>query len=252
MRMDTSYDILHLLEQFGLTPKQAKVYLAALQLGTSSVQDIAREAETERTNAYGAIEALIARRLMSVTTSGKKQLYVAEPPERLESLLSEQRDSLSRLLPELRSLHNQGENKPRIRYYPGLEGYKAAYDETLDATSQEQLAVYSVKDILDVLGREYVDRVVTRRVKLGIHLRVVRSRETEIRGVYPTGADDKREVRLAPAGMVFPIATYVCGNKVIFLSSKRELFGLVMESADIAQAQRNYIEALWEISEVPR
>jgi len=57
-----------------------------------------------------------------------------------------------------------------------------------------------------------------------------------------------REGRFAPAGMSFTLTTYVYGNKVIILSSKRETFGLIIESADIANAHRNYFEALWQIS----
>jgi sugar-specific transcriptional regulator TrmB len=249
--MINTYNIQELetfLTDYGLTPKQARVYLASLQLGAASVQAIAQAAQTERTNAYDAIEALVAKRLMSITVLGKKNLYLAEPPENLGRILEERKADLDRLLPELRSLHNVSETKPRIRYYPGIQGYKAVYEDTLTAVTKEMVGIYSVQDIIDVVGREYVDRVVERRIKAGISLRVVRSREREIPGVYPNSNEALREMRLAPAGMVFPIVTYVYDNKVIFLSSKKETFGLIMESEDIAQANKNYFEALWQIS----
>jgi len=236
-----------LLLDYGLTAKQARVYLASLQLGAASVQDIAQAAGTERTNAYDAIEALVAKRLMSITTLGKKNLYVAESPDNLTQILAERQQALDRLLPELRSLHNASPSKPRIRYYPGLEGYKAVYEDILTC-SGELFGIYSVQDIIEVVGREYSDRIVSRRVKAGINLRVIRSREREAYGIYPSDAEELREVRFAPAGMVFPIVTYVYDSKVIFLSSKKELFGLIMESEDIAQANKNYFKALWEIS----
>jgi hypothetical protein len=90
--------------------------------------------------------------------------------------------------------------------------------------------------------------MVARRVKAGISLRVIRSRERDAPNVYPSTPRDLREMRFAPAGMVFPITTYVYDNKVLVLSSKKETFGLLIESADIAQAHRNYFEALWQIS----
>ena len=236
------------LEEYGLTQKQARIYVAALQLGQASVQQIAAAAKTERTNTYDAIESLVARGLMSITTSGKRNMYLAEPPETLEHILNEKRLALKQLLPELRSLYNVSESKPSIRYYPGVEGYKSVYEDTLTCTSKELFGVYSVKDIIEVLGKEYVDSIVGRRVKAGIHLRIVRSREREIPGVYPATEEELREIRLAPPGMVFPIVTFVYDDKVIFLSSKKETFGLIMESEDIAQANRNYFEALWQIS----
>lgn len=44
-------DIIASLRQFGLNEKQAKVYLACLELGSASVQKIAKKAGVERTNA---------------------------------------------------------------------------------------------------------------------------------------------------------------------------------------------------------
>lgn len=243
---------IHSLEQdlveYGLTFKQAKVYLAALQLGTASVQDIAAAAKTERTNAYDAVEALIAKRLMSATSEGKKRLYLAEPPQVLKKLLAEKQDHLSHILPELESLYNVSETKPRIRFYPGVEGYRSVYEDTLSCHSKLLFGIYSVKDITEVLGVRYVDEMVERRVRAGITLRIIRSREKEM-GIYPSRLSEMREVKMAPEGMIFPIVTFVYDNKVIYLSSKKETFGLIMESPDIAQAHKNYFDALWQISE---
>jgi len=236
------------LTHLGLTPKQARVYLAALQLGSGTVQAIAASARIERTNAYDAIELLVARGLMSASTSGKKRLFVAEAPEALEQSLEQQRSALQDILPELRSLYNVSEGKPRIRNYPGVEGYKSVYDDTLTCTSKLLFGIYSVQDIVEVLGKDYVDSMVERRLRAGITLRIVRSHETELKGVYPATTGELREVKLAPPGMVFPIVTFVYDNKVIILSSKKETFGLIIESADVAQAHRNYFDALWQIS----
>lgn len=235
------------LTEYGLTPKQARVYIASLQLGVASVQAIAAAAKTERTNAYDAIEALISKGLMSASSVGKKRLYAAEAPAILKRLLEEKQSQLTSLLPELDSLYNVSENKPRIRYYPGLEGYKTVYDDTLTCRAKLLYGIYSVKDITDVLGVDYVNEIVERRVRAGITLRIVRSHEKEM-GIYPSNLAELREVKLAPEGMIFPIVTFVYDNKVIYLSSKKETFGLIMESADLAQAHKNYFDGLWQIS----
>lgn len=236
------------LLDYGLTNKQAKVYLAALQLGTANVQAIAEKAGVERTNTYDAIEGLIDKRLMSITTSGKKRFFSAEPPEALRQVIKEKESKLIQLLPELRSLHNVSDFKPRIRFYPGVEGYKAVYEDTLTVSDRLLFGIYSSQDIIDVLGMDFIRRIINQRVEKGITLRVIRPRETEVAGLWPAGEEELREVRLAPKGMIFPLVTFVYDNKVIILSSKRETFGLVMESHDIALAHQNYFKALWQIS----
>ncbi len=247
-KQHTIYKIEETLAEFGLTPKQARVYVASLQLGPASVQTIAHTAQTERTNAYDAIEALIAKRLMSATASGKRTLYIAEPPETLQTILEEKQNSLKTLLPELRSLYHTSEFKPRIRYYEGIEGYKAVYEDNLTNKEKLLFGIYSIKTSIDVLGRDYLRRAVDRRVKAGIWLKVARSRETEVEGIYRSSQDELREVRFVPKGMIFPISTFVYDNKVVYLSSEKELFGMIIESKDMADAHRNYFNALWQIS----
>lgn len=242
-------NLVQTLTDYGLTSKQAMIYLAALQLGAATVQAIADMSGTERTNTYDAVQSLIDRGLMTVIRHGKKQLYLAEPPDVLERLAAERRLALDRSLPQLWSLYNASDSKPRIQYYPGLEGYKMAYEATLHCQQKMLFGIYSVQDITKVLGKKYVDAMVARRVKAGIFLKIIRSRETEIPGTYPASPEEMREVRLAPPGMVFPIVTFVYDDKVIMLPSRKEPFGLIIESPDVAQAHRNYFQALWQIGE---
>lgn len=236
------------LVDFGLTQKQAKVYLASLELGSASVQDIAQQANIERTNTYDSIKSLIEKKMMSITTVGKKQQYSAESPVVLERILEERKMELVELLPELQSINNLSQNKPKIRYYPGVEGFKTVYADTLTCQDKAMFGIFAMKDFLEVAGREFLDRMVEGRVKRGINLKVIRSREREVAGIYPGAKYELRELRFAPTGMIFPITTFVYDNKVIYLSSKKETFGLIIESKDITEAHKNYFEALWQIS----
>ncbi|HEY1074609.1 MAG TPA: helix-turn-helix domain-containing protein [Patescibacteria group bacterium] len=250
-KSNTPHSIEDFLTELGLTPKQSKVYLSALQLGPASVQAIANLAKIERTNVYDSIESLIAKRLMSITATGKRTLYVAEPPETLQKILEEKQATLKQLLPDLRSLTHSSDAKPRIRYYDGIEGYKAVYEDNLTCKDKLLFGIYSVKTSVEVLGRDYLRLAIERRVKAGIRLRVIRSRQTEVEGIYRSSEEELREVRFAPEDMVFPITTFVYDDKIVFLSSEKELFGMIIESKDMASAYRNCFQALWQISTPP-
>ena len=236
------------LLEYGLTQKQAKVYIAALELGPASVQAIAEKARIERTNTYDSVKSLVKKRLMSISSAGKKHLYIAEPPEILRRVLDEKEADLRQLLPELRSIYNASDTKPRIRFYPGVEGFKTVYANLLTCHEKEISGIFAMKDFLEIAGREFLERMVEGRVRRGIHLKVIRSQEQEIKGLHEASEEELRELRYSPEGMIFPISTFVYDNKVIYLSSKKETFGLIVESSDIAQAHKNYFEALWQIS----
>ena len=75
------------LQHLGLSEKEARVYIASLELGADTAQHIAQKATINRATTYVQIEALKKKGLMSEFEKGKKTLYVVESPDRLQSLL---------------------------------------------------------------------------------------------------------------------------------------------------------------------
>lgn len=236
------------LHKYGLTHKQSRLYVAALKTGPAPLQKIATSAKLGRTNAYDAIHALITKGLVVLSTEGKRKIFVAQPPRMLKKLLREQELELDELIPQLEVFNGQTEVKPKIMYYPGIEGYKIAYEDSLTTPDKKLFGVFATQAIWEVLGQDYVNRIIERRIKKGIAVRVILTRNDAAVHPYATSSGQLRELRLAPPSVDFGITTYVYGNKVMILSSKKEMFGLIIESADIANAHRNYFEALWQIS----
>ncbi len=94
-----------------------------------------------------------------------------------------------------------------------------------------------------------MEQYVARRVEAGVSLRVVRSREKELDAVWPTDPKKLREVRYSPSGMVFVMTSFIYDSKVAFISSRKENFGMIIESQDFARTFRNLFEILWISSE---
>jgi len=129
-----------------------------------------------------------------------------------------------------------------------VEGYKLVYEDTLSTTSKRLFGIYSNRSIIEVLGESYINDMVKRRVSSGIFLQTIHPRTQDLPGYWGTSGSELREVRIAPENMVLPIVSFVYDNKVIVLSSKKETFGLIIESQDIATAQASLFHAMWQIS----
>ncbi|MDP2951052.1 MAG: helix-turn-helix domain-containing protein, partial [bacterium] len=71
------------LTTVGLSDKQAVVYLALLELGPSTVSEVARKAGINRTTGYDILEMLVSFGLVSPLGKGKVQKYVTENPEKI-------------------------------------------------------------------------------------------------------------------------------------------------------------------------
>src|SRR5690606_9032480 len=149
------------------------------------------------------------------------------------------------LLPELRSLHNRAGGKPRVRYYQGPEGIKIVLNDTLTASDKMLLGILSMRDLFEVPGRDWMDDLVRRRIEAGVFLRVIRSPVKDIANVWPQSATDLREVRFTSPDFVFTMTSYIYDNKVAIISSRRENFGMTIESEEFAMMQRNLFEVFW-------
>ncbi len=117
------------LENFGLTEKEARVYLASLELGTATVQEISQKSNVNRATTYIQVESLLKQGLLSTVDKDKKSLFMAEKPEKLITILEDRRQELEfkeekirKLIPDFEALYNVVEDKPRVRFFQGFTG----------------------------------------------------------------------------------------------------------------------------------
>ncbi|MEK7566640.1 MAG: helix-turn-helix domain-containing protein, partial [Patescibacteria group bacterium] len=105
------------LQEFGLSEKEARVYLAALELGKATADELAKQAKVNRSTTYVQIESLKQKGLVSSYDEGKKTYFAPESPEYLKRLFEKQAGDLDvkqkELEKENRALHDQFEaSKP--------------------------------------------------------------------------------------------------------------------------------------------
>lgn len=119
------------LEKIGLSDKEARVYLAALELGSSTAQQIAVKATVNRPSTYIAIESLIQRGLMSSFNKGKKRYFVAGEPTQLTYILDrkkleieKQQEALGGIIKLVSKMADQKSDEVVVQVFEGMEGTK--------------------------------------------------------------------------------------------------------------------------------
>ena len=165
------------LIEYGLTEKEARIYLSSMELGPSPVQKIAKHADINRVTAYAVIDILMEKGLMSTFEDGKRTVYVASEPESLMNLFDQQKRSiddhekdLQKTLPEFRSKYNLAEGKPIVRYYEGLDGVISMNDDTLQVDSDKIFTSYNIDVVNNFFSSEFLERLKERRIKKGINI----------------------------------------------------------------------------------
>lgn len=237
------------LRELGLDDKQARFYLAVLEIGEATVRQAADAAGVSRTNAYDILGRLTRRGLLSQIEVGPahRTVVVATDPQRLIEEWEERGRRLETVVPELRALHRKTGVRPRVRYYAGAEGIRTVLYETLRLPSP-LLGILSMSDLMAVPGEAVMHDYVASRVERGRYLRVIRSREKETEDLWPTDPAALRDTRFAPPGRVFTMTMILGGDTVAVISSRRENFALTTESPEYAELHRNLFEVLWDAS----
>ncbi|KKU45025.1 MAG: Transcriptional regulator TrmB [Microgenomates group bacterium GW2011_GWA2_46_7] len=125
-----------LLKQLGMEEKEAKMYLAALEFGPTTIVKLAKKSGIKRTTIYEFIDDMVARGLIATSISVKRTLYSASEPVKLEQLIEKQREIIKEILPGLESLAKKSPQRPRVRFYEGVEGIRSVYNDTLSQSTR--------------------------------------------------------------------------------------------------------------------
>ena len=121
------------LTELGLSPNEAKIYEALLELQEASVAEIATKANVHRRNAYDAINRLVEKGMLFQVLSGSDNLYAPVDPSKLSELLEEKRKKLDTALPQMQELFEKGKREERAYVYHGEEGFKNQMRDILRA-----------------------------------------------------------------------------------------------------------------------
>ncbi|MCX6791157.1 MAG: hypothetical protein NTV62_03135 [Candidatus Gribaldobacteria bacterium] len=240
---------INVLQQFGLSNNEAKVYLAGLEIGQASIQDLAQKSQVKRTTIYTVLEGLKEKGLMSQIKRGSKAFLVSENPENLLAYSDRRHQALREALPELKSIYNISWVKPKVRFFEGQEGYLVVYENILKEKPKEVLAIASYENFMKHIDSQYEEQWTKRRIEKGIKLRWLDFKTQKVIKRVKEGRKAQREIRFLPEKFKFTSSMFIYGDKLIIVSGKnKEFIAIVIENSEFHQMFSQLFEIIWAIS----
>jgi len=248
------------LQSAGLSEKEAKVYLAALELGAAGAVQIARKSGINRGTTYLIAENLMLRGLMSSVERDGHTLFSSEPPRQLLSrvekesqTVEERKQSLAAALPELEALVKVGGTpRPSVRYYEGLQGLEAM---------REVLYKNRRHEILNAANLDFPEEFLPRE-NLQAHRRKMKLYDVRGRLLYTCSDALNKELfpsppiiglwqrrRLPADRFPFQGEVVVFGDHVAFISYAGRVSGALIEHAHFALSMKTIFEMAWKEAE---
>lgn len=243
--------------QLGLPENSTRIYEQLLESGALTARQLAEQLSLPRPSVYDQLKLLQQQGLVVERDQENKKVFQVDDVRRLPQMIHEKveqlaaeervlRQSLPRLLQQSRSV------EPKIKFYPGVEGVKQVMSDALWYENSEILSMWAISEMVNILGRDFHEHWHQRRIRNGISVKTIWPRDRTVSARdYPylgTGKRFLRQQRYAPEGMTWDMGYLLYGNKVGFISSKREAFGFTLQSKEFADLIRVQFEMLWRQS----
>ncbi len=248
-----------ILASLGISPEESRIYLYLLDSKEVSASAVARSLGIPRPSIYGLLKKLSEKGLMKESQRNGIKVFSAEQPEKINLLFEKQKellvsnqDAYKKLLPELQKKETIRFNNPKLQLFEGTEGLKKILNDMLLYRNKETQAFWPIKKMVEVLGPDFFRYHNKERIKNNLYTRAIwpRREAVDIKA-HPylgVGSEFKREIRIAPLEVSFSMGYWIYGNKVAFISSRKESFGFILESAEFAQMILTQFEIIWKQS----
>ena len=235
------------LTKLGLSEKESEVYLAALELGPSRVQDIARRSGVKRTSVYHVVDALVSRGLLRRELHGLKELLVARSPDALEQLLEQQREQFLLTLPYLESLHTLSVSESVIRHLEGITQVEEAYWEMLEKVRphEDYLVMSNMERWEPLISKSFADNFLRRRGKLPIKVRMILGEGPVARERQRGRREGNEQTRILPKHSLLTTNLVIIPRRVFIHQFEPPYVGMVIENQHIIRMHREMYEIMW-------
>jgi HTH-type transcriptional regulator, sugar sensing transcriptional regulator len=231
------------LVKIGLNEKQAKVYLASLELGAAPVNKISKKSGLIRTTVYEVLETLKQKGFVSHYLNKKVSYYLAQDPEKIIELIKEKVKTIENILPQLRAINGNSTTLPSTRLYQGYDGIKLIMEEIL-SEAKELLCFGSVEDLFKEMP-DYHQEFIQKRIKKKIPLRLILKNTTKSKERKKIAHKYLMIVKILPENIDFFGMTFIWKNKIAMFSWRHNLVGVVVTNEVLSDTHKAMFESTW-------
>ena len=250
MSINSTLQFLQTLKEIGLTANEANVYISLHAIGQNPASTLAKKAALNRSSCYTILNSLIQKGFIQQTIKSNITYFTATDPKHViqhlktkKTKIDENIENLGNFITHFKSLHSKSSKKPKVVFFEGCQGIKNSIEDSL--TSTEEIRIYSsIKELKKILPNYFPKHYKTRTEK-GVLIKAIfpackESYRNKLRDKY-----ENRETRLIPPELDFHLDIMIYDNKVV-ITSLKEQFGLLIESEEMATAQKKIYDLVWE------
>ena len=237
-----------IFEEIGLSKNEIKVYLALLKIGKTTSLKLINETGIQVSALYYCLDNLIKKGLVSYVMIANKKHFQAASPEQLIQLLDNRKKQLETMLPELKTIQKENEERIQTNVYEGYKGFKGIYDRLLRVMKKgETYYVIGARQIGDTTN-ETLNLMLTnfhkQRDKQGIKVKIIFNKDVE------------KEIRKAIKEFKYMDSKFsetqtnsfvlIYDNRIVNFLYTERLIAIETISKDVYESYKNFFEEVWK------
>lgn len=240
------------LQAVGFTKSETKVFLALLDLGSSSITQIIEKSGVTSSKIYELLDKLIKKGLVSIIHKKGRKYYETVPPSRIIEYLNEKQQNLQqqindvkKILPELELKHQLAKEVSDVSVYKSLKGIESIFSMIRNVCHKnEEYYVYGARSGVNETQRLFLLRHHNERIKKGIKLKIMFSKNaSNITKIFEDMA--LTEIRYLDPELIGPTQVMIVKDYTIIILWKENPLGIVIQNKEIADSYKKYFDYLW-------
>ena len=246
-----------ILNLFELGAQEKEIFLTLLELNSAKATTLSQKTGLARTAIYDFLDRLIKKGLLIESQKNGIKNFSAQKPEIIELLIEEKQKDIfnaKQALGELKEKYykKNKDTRTHLQLFEGREELQLMMKDMLLYRDITACVFWPVEKIVKLLGADFYREFHQKRVERNIKIKVIwPTAQMSIKKKHDFLKNDQkllREVRLAPKNIDFSLGYTIYGNTVRFISSRKENYGFLIESQEMAEMMGRQFEIIWEIS----
>ena len=231
-----------ILEEIGLTNGEIKIYLALLDLGSSTAGGIIKKSGLQNSVFHFCVNRIIEKGLISYTKKGKVRIYHGADPENLIIYLKDKEKEIEEILPHLKSRQNIRKENQESEVFEGIRGVITLLNTLIEDAKQGDEFLFFSADLGEKNEevQKFYERYDWKR----------RSKSLVVKGISTKALKNlfskRKYLKMKYADFPIPANTGICNDKMALISWGEKPTGILIKSKNIVEKQKEFFYGIWE------
>ncbi|HTM67681.1 MAG TPA: helix-turn-helix domain-containing protein [Candidatus Binatia bacterium] len=244
------------LQRLGLSDSEIAIYLELSASGALTAAELVKATRGKRPTVYYALRQLIDRGLCHKAGGAGVERFQAEPAKALRRVLDERErehaqlgKDIDAIIPLFARKGEAAEGMPGVQFYEGEAAMRQAITDTLYCRSRHIDSLAPADNFFFQAGRAFGADYVRERVARKITTRNLWEKALDPATMRSSYAGVS-QVRILPKGMHgrFRTTVFAYDDVVLYISSKKNGYALLVRSKEHVELVRAMYDALWDVA----